>query len=327
MKEELKISLIVPVYNVETYIKECFDSIKCQTYTEGVECIFVDDCGTDGSEALVEQMIAEYHGNIQFRVVHHDCNKGLSAARNTGALSAKGEYIYFIDSDDYLFPDSLESFVSVMEKYPETDMVVGSAESEIPKRYLDLRKKTWLPEFTDNRKWLRQKMLQRGPLPMTAWNKMVRREFFLDGLFFKEGIVHEDELWNYLVQQKIRSAAFVKKITYHYRNNAGGLSKLPLETRLASFRIILDEVYQHLDEGESKVDELMFYIYLSSQRLKISYDKLAYKERFVGYQFMNLYAQYHPLCQKYPVTKLNGKYYRALRKLAKFGMRIFTRKR
>lgn len=81
----MKISIIVPVYNVEQYIKECFDSIAAQTYKGDIECIFVDDCGQDDSVAVLEKLIAEYKGPIQFSIVHHEHNKGLSGARNTAS--------------------------------------------------------------------------------------------------------------------------------------------------------------------------------------------------------------------------------------------------
>ena len=83
IKERMKISIIVPVYNVEQYIKECFDSIAAQTYKGDIECIFVDDCGQDKSVEILEKMIADYQGGISFSIIHHEHNKGLSGARNT----------------------------------------------------------------------------------------------------------------------------------------------------------------------------------------------------------------------------------------------------
>lgn len=91
----MKISIIVPVYNVEQYIKECFDSIAAQTYNGEIECIFVDDCGQDKSVDILEKMIVGYQGGISFSIIHHEHNKGLSGARNTGIRHATGDYLYF----------------------------------------------------------------------------------------------------------------------------------------------------------------------------------------------------------------------------------------
>ena len=89
------ISIIVPVYNVEPYVEECIHSVMRQTYTGPMECIVVDDCGTDNSMAVVEGLIANYKGPISFKVLHHKHNRGLSAARNTGMDAATGDYYFF----------------------------------------------------------------------------------------------------------------------------------------------------------------------------------------------------------------------------------------
>ena len=107
MKEELKVSIIIPVYNVEQYIGNCLRSVMRQTYQGAMECLLIDDCGTDDSIAVAEGMIREYNdnanlnlnanlnegGGIRFRIIRHERNRGLSAARNTGTFEAVGENI------------------------------------------------------------------------------------------------------------------------------------------------------------------------------------------------------------------------------------------
>lgn len=85
----MDISVIVPIYNVENYILECLQSVAAQTKTKNVECILVDDCGTDNSVKVAEQFISAYKGDISFALFHHSENKGLSAARNTGIKNAR----------------------------------------------------------------------------------------------------------------------------------------------------------------------------------------------------------------------------------------------
>ena len=79
-----KITVIIPIYNVEQYIRSCLHSVANQTMTDGIECILINDCGNDNSVAVAEKFIKEYHGKIHFILIHHEQNKGLSAARNTG---------------------------------------------------------------------------------------------------------------------------------------------------------------------------------------------------------------------------------------------------
>lgn len=217
----MKISIIVPVYNVEQYIKECFDSISAQTYKGEIECIFVDDCGQDDSVAVLEKLIADYHGAIKFCIVHHEHNKGLSGARNTGICHAKGDYLYFIDSDDSITPDCIEKLVDLAEKYPQVDIVQGSTKSKL--KWLQLANKHF-PEYSDNFKWIRKTMLLRFSIPMTAWNKLVRKDMVVkNGLYFEEGLIHEDEVWNFMLAKYVHSIAFCCDITYIYRENPDGI--------------------------------------------------------------------------------------------------------
>lgn len=81
------VSIIIPVNNVSDYVEECLQSVAAQTYT-AIECIIVDDCGTDDSMQKVESFITNYQGPITFKILHHEHNRGLSAARNTGIDAA-----------------------------------------------------------------------------------------------------------------------------------------------------------------------------------------------------------------------------------------------
>lgn len=107
-KEKIDISVIVPVYGVEKYVERCVRSLMEQTMTNDIEFIFVDDCTHDKSVEIIERTVGEYPQRIsQVRVLHHKINKGSPATRNTGLNVARGEYIYYCDSDDRLRPEML----------------------------------------------------------------------------------------------------------------------------------------------------------------------------------------------------------------------------
>ena len=108
---EKKVSIIVPVYNVRDQLERCLDSIHNQTYTN-FECILVDDGSTDGSAEICDI----YDQNDDRFIVIHQKNAGLSTARNNAMNVASGEYISFIDSDDYVLPSYLENMIDVLEK-------------------------------------------------------------------------------------------------------------------------------------------------------------------------------------------------------------------
>lgn len=120
------VSVIVPVYQVSEYVERCIRSVMDQTYTD-IECIIADDATQDDSIEKCEALIENYDGPIQFWIIRHEQNRGLSAARNTGTKAAKGAYLYYLDSDDYISPDCIEKLVSVVKDDPSIEMVQGNS--------------------------------------------------------------------------------------------------------------------------------------------------------------------------------------------------------
>ena len=114
------ISVLMPVYNVEKYLEKTLESVKNQTYTD-FEVIMVDDGSTDSSGQLCDKWTQE---DSRFRVIHTE-NKGVSAARNTALSLVRGEYIFFMDSDDFIEPETFEELLDTLHKN-EADMVMGN---------------------------------------------------------------------------------------------------------------------------------------------------------------------------------------------------------
>lgn len=212
---KIKISIIIPLYNVEEFILDCLRSVAQQTYKGEIECIIVDDCGTDNSLALAEQFLADYIGSIDFKIVHHNHNRGLSAARNTGVDHATGDYIYFLDSDDYISHDCIEVLVQPLQE-KAYDMVIGDL-----KMFGNPRNIFFLPEEQKSihgneeifKHWYVDRLIY-----VMAWNKLTKATLFKQyDLTFLEGQLHEDELWTYKIASNIDSLAIQKHCTYYYR--------------------------------------------------------------------------------------------------------------
>ncbi len=125
MQKPPLISIVIPVYNVEPYIADCLKSVMRQTYQGPMECIVVNDACTDKSMTIAKELIAGYEGPIVFKVLRHEKNRGLSAARNMGTVAATGDYLFYVDSDDYLSDDCLEVLARPLHEKPY-DMVVGN---------------------------------------------------------------------------------------------------------------------------------------------------------------------------------------------------------
>lgn len=195
--QSLMISVVIPVYNVEKYLAECVDSVLRQTY-QNYEIILVNDGSTDSSGAMCDVYAGR---DSRIRVIHQS-NGGLSAARNTGLKAAQGQYVYFLDSDDYIKDCTLEH-LTVLAEQKSADVVFFDgyvffdeceADSSVS-RYI--RKAQYQPE---NGREMLLKLLRNDEY-RTAVPLMLFRKDYLNqnGLWFLNGIIHEDELFTFLV--------------------------------------------------------------------------------------------------------------------------------
>ena len=210
----MTVSIIIPVYNVAEYIEKCLFSV-IKHNSDNIECILVDDCGTDNSISIAEKIINQYNGSITFKILHHDHNRGLSAARNTGIEKATGEYLFFLDSDDEITENAFESLLSYSQENPDVDVIIGNMYSEPHDDYYELKLDHYPYRITGNHQ-IRNAFFRNQPLiPVMACNKLIRRDFILkNNLFFKEGIIHEDELWFFYVINNCNKVALINKYTY-----------------------------------------------------------------------------------------------------------------
>ena len=246
MEEKYKVTIIVPVYNVQDYVVECLDSIVLQTYNKSIECILVDDCGKDESVQIIDGYLKKYNGPIKFVFLHHENNKGLSAARNTGIKHANGEYVIFLDSDDKLYSNSIQSLINVANKYPEAELIQGSTYPQF------LLSKNIQPESSDDIEWIRSGFCTSATIPVPAWNKLVKAQIIRDNnLYFKEGFLQEDNIWAYQLQKHIKKIAFCFDTTYWYRYNPAGIMHgASNEKEAKSFARVFNYVFDEIKQSD-----------------------------------------------------------------------------
>ena len=170
----MKVSVIVPVYNVEEYIDKCLDSLVHQTLTD-LEIIVVNDGSPDNSEKIIKKYEKKYK-NIKYLVKE---NGGLSDARNFGLKYAKGEYIAFLDSDDYV-SEEMYQMMYIKAKSEDFDMVVCDINYLYPDR--TLRVDSGIKDDTTD---IKKTYLTIQP---AAWNKLFRRDLFDHKVLFKKGV-------------------------------------------------------------------------------------------------------------------------------------------
>ena len=219
----MKISIIVPMYQVEQYLTICLKSITDQTMTDGVECILVDDCGSDRSLFIAKDFIEHYQGNVLFRIVEREKNGGLSAARNSGIDVASGEYVYFLDSDDEITPNCLEIMWSLVEKYGKVNLVQGAFFED--EKYANSISNIEFPEFCTCQAEIKTFLLQYLGDIVGAQSRLINLSFLKEHhLYFEEGIIHEDNLWTFFLSKYVRTMAYCDVCTYYHRYNPNSIT-------------------------------------------------------------------------------------------------------
>lgn len=224
-----------------------------QTLKSGIECILVDDCGQDDSVDIVKNLLKtqEYMDvmkrGLYFTILHHDHNRGLSAARNTGIVAARGKYVFFLDSDDEILPNCIEDMLATSERYGDVDLVQGSY-TKTP-GYINNSLKRPFGDFTNDRKKAKACLLSYDINPITAQNRLVRRQLILDNdIYFKEGIIHEDNHWTFFLAKHIKTMAICKIPTYYHRYNPNSITHCRnIEKEIIAYSTLINDFSSNID--------------------------------------------------------------------------------
>ncbi len=209
MKNPL-VSVILPVYGVEDYIAKCIDSILNQSYVN-TEIIFVNDCTKDNSINIIKEKIDKNNAD-RIKVLEHETNRGLSAARNTGVKAAKGDYILHVDSDDWIEPSMIEKMVIEAEK-SNADIVICGVNIKTPKGI-----KINLPQHYDDKDEFIRNILYKN-VPGSMWGKLISKKIYDEHVdaWSIEGINHGED---YATMPRILSYAnrlsYVDEPLYDY---------------------------------------------------------------------------------------------------------------
>ena len=235
----MKFSFILPVYNVEAYLRECVSSLTSQTY-DNIEIILVDDGSQDESPTLCDQLANE---DIRIKVIHK-LNGGLSSARNAGLMLATGDYILFVDSDDFwIGRDSLERLTELVDRYPGCNFYGFNCQYYYPGK--------WVPYFDDicvpvNGSLAMLSLVRSGTMPMSACLKVIDRKWLLDEkIDFKVGQISEDVPWFINLLDKCDKCVFVNDYIYAYRQNVSG--SITASVGEKSFNSVLEIIKTEID--------------------------------------------------------------------------------
>lgn len=284
----MKVSIIIPFYNVSKYIARCLTSALAQTWDD-LEIILVNDCTPDDSVDVIRQVLSASPRKDIVTVLEHSRTQGPSAGRNTGIKKASGEYVFFLDSDDYLPPNGIELLAKAALEHP-VDFVVGNY------------------EVTGNSRWSPPMSLETGLLAgnerilstyakgewyVMVWNKLIKRAFiYEENLFFQEGIVHEDDLWSFMMASKAQSAYVVNQVTYYYYTHFNSIMGNPSQRNLDCRILVIRYLFDYIQTSSSLKESRNVYILFETLKNKY-FDRILYFAKdpaFVYSSYLSLRA-------------------------------------
>lgn len=260
----MKVSFILPIYNVEKYLSECVESILVQTYRD-FEILLVDDGSPDNCPALCDEW-AKKDSRIK---ALHKSNGGLSDARNYGLEHAQGDYVIFVDSDDFWVNRAcLQRLMNVVDAHPECDFIGFNcsyyySDSKTFNKWVAYDESLSKPTDKDA---VLCSLVASGTFPMSACLKIIKRKSLLDiGLRFIKGTIAEDIPWFIDLLDGAKSCMFVNQYIYAYRQNVAGsitASRNPKSTR-DLFAIVRNEIKKIGNRRMSKEAKDALYSFLA----------------------------------------------------------------
>jgi glycosyltransferase involved in cell wall biosynthesis len=318
------LSILIPVYNVETYLDDCFKSILSQCDLN-IEVIALDDLSTDGSFEYLQAIAAQTSHPI--KILQHARNRGLSAARNSLVAAATGDYVWFLDSDDVLVDGAINQLRKILERY-SPDLVMCDYEMWRPGVLLDRRKQkkeAHLTSFGEGSNCLLQSpellfkgLYKKGKLH--SWSKITKRSLWLNGLQFPEGKYFEDMVTTPRLALHVKTYYHCPEVWVRYRQRAGSILSSFSDKKIDDMMCGVDGVWAGWSKKlpDMRVSTRYYFIrfcvknYIAaikeSKRSALSIDKNAYRHQL----FHNIGMSRKGLIKYY---LLNGDLFRLLKVL------------
>ncbi len=291
MPKDIKVSVIVPIYMVEDYLRRCLNSLIMQTLKE-IEIILVDDCGGDNSYEIA----AEYaRSDSRIILIQNEENRGQGFSRNVGIKMAKGEYIAFVDSDDWI---DFHMYENLYKKAKKNDLDIIKCDFN----FINYRK-PWAFDFSRiHIDFNKVQAVTDNPLsilglqPTAVWNGLYKRQFLMDNsLFFDEIMKVEDILFSWETMLRAKRIMFVDDVLYNYnRLNVG--SEVTTGKYIEYFAVNIERIKTFIEPGGKFNDAFILYCYNRLCRV------LDYK---TSHQKHELFNQYHNFIKDYDKSNVD----------------------
>ena len=282
-----KISIIVPIYNVEQYLDKCVESLVNQTY-KNLEIILVDDGTKDKSGEMADLWSIK---DDRIKVIHKK-NGGLSDARNAGIKIATGEYIAFVDSDDWANYKMYEILTRNLEKY-NADISVCAVKKVYEEDVVNEKQVVNKDIYVFTAEEALENLIDEGILKQTVWNKLYKREV-IDGIYFEFGKIHEDEFWTYQIFGKCEKIVYTYEQLYYYLQRSGSIMDKPFSmSRLDALEARnnrLNYIKKKFPKLEIKAKKSLFFSCLYQYQSMLKSEKLEEQKKYE--QVIKKYIEY-----------------------------------
>lgn len=241
----MRFSIIIPAYNVESLIEDCLQSLVWQDYPkEDYEVLIIEDCSTDSTYAKILSLIERYQkdpliADLNITVIKHEQNKRQGGGRNTGLRAAKGDYVLFVDSDDYYLGNNvLKDLSSIIEKR-DVSMIVSVSIRSVAYKSKPESKITLINSgvrYYSNEEYLLSDFYS-IEVVKACYNRSV---IMNNNLFFRENVAFEDTDWSFMMCLKATSVALIDFPFYGYRNNPNSTTNaLSVSTRIHNVKALV----------------------------------------------------------------------------------------
>lgn len=288
----MKLSIVIPVYNVKQYLPSCVQSVLAQTYQD-LQVILVNDGSTDSSGVLCNQLAQQ---DTRVQVVHKE-NGGLSDARNAGLCVAAGEYVAFLDSDDvYLLNDGLEQLMALAHA-EQPDVLLFQAVDVYP-HYQSVRKaydKAWIAAHSGMAVF--HQLVRTQSFNMSACFQLIRRELLEQHqIYFEKGLLSEDVDWSLRLWRYVSKVRAINLPLYGYQHREGSISTTYTIRNLRSYKHIFAKFVQLYNERivdaatELYWKTTMGYLAQMYTSCLYAYGQIASKDKSEAYAILKRYA-------------------------------------
>lgn len=247
-----KVSVIIPVYNVEKYLAKCLDSVINQTFKD-IEIICIDDCSTDSSKDI---LLSYAKKDNRIKVFYNEVNSGLSYTRNIGIKNSSGKYIFFLDSDDMIIDNIFDMLYNCIENN-NLDMLKYNYKRIFENKNDEIQVQNNSENYNCimTGKKMFSKLIAEGDFQVAAPFNMYRTKFLIENeLYFYDKIFHEDNLFSFLCYMKAERVMNINKICYLYRQHENSIMTTVTPKRHQSLYIVMHEIVKYCEYNNFEVE-------------------------------------------------------------------------